>query len=139
MENQSLTISYASSGAADFMRPGAGGGSTSSNVKLDTAPSRAAALVKAGPVFVSPKGTVDAASGVFVLQYRNHETGDVKAQYPSKKVVEAYHGLSVPVSSSDESSSEKPSAVTSSTSTAAASTATASTASSNVGKSDISV
>ncbi|MCW8914809.1 MAG: hypothetical protein OQK24_03030 [Magnetovibrio sp.] len=38
----------------------------------------------------SPKGVVDPSSGVFVLQYRDGATGEVKMQYPSAKAVDAY-------------------------------------------------
>jgi len=38
----------------------------------------------------SPKGVVDPESGVYVLQYRDGDTGEVLNQYPSKKVVAAY-------------------------------------------------
>ena len=38
----------------------------------------------------SPKGVVDPQSGVYVLQYRDGETGEVEMQYPSKKAVAAY-------------------------------------------------
>lgn len=41
----------------------------------------------------SPKGVVDPQSGVYVLQYRDGDTGEVTKQYPSAKVVDAYkHG-----------------------------------------------
>lgn len=131
MENQSLTVSYATSGAAGYVRHSAPSASTSSNVKVDTAPPRELTLAQQGPVFVSPKGVVDAASGVFVLQYRNHDTGEVKAQFPSKKVVEAYHGITVPARSSDDVKAQ-PSGGGDTVSTAS----TASPVSSNVGKSD---
>lgn len=39
---------------------------------------------------VSPKGLVDPQSGVYVLQFRDGETGEVLNQYPSEKVVDAY-------------------------------------------------
>jgi len=38
----------------------------------------------------SPKGVVDPQSGVYVLQFRDGETGEVLNQYPSEKVVAAY-------------------------------------------------
>ena len=40
--------------------------------------------------YSSPRGTVDPESGMYVLQIRDGESGDVKNQYPSKQVVRAY-------------------------------------------------
>ena len=42
------------------------------------------------PEFVSPKGSIDAKSGVYVVQFRNSSTGNVDFQYPNKKVVAEY-------------------------------------------------
>ena len=42
------------------------------------------------PQFVSPKGSMDAKSGVFVTEVRDTGTGKVAFQYPPKKVVDAY-------------------------------------------------
>ena len=42
------------------------------------------------PQFVSPKGSIDAESGVFVTEIRDTGTGKVAFQYPPKKVVDAY-------------------------------------------------
>jgi hypothetical protein len=42
------------------------------------------------PEFVSPKGMIDAKSGVYVVQFRNAATGNVNFQYPNKKVVAEY-------------------------------------------------
>ena len=42
------------------------------------------------PKFVSPKGSIDAQSGVFVTEIRDTGTGKVAFQYPPKKVVDAY-------------------------------------------------
>ena len=42
------------------------------------------------PQFVSPKGNIDAESGVFVTEVRDTGTGKVAFQYPPKKVVAAY-------------------------------------------------
>ena len=42
------------------------------------------------PQFVSPKGSIDAESGVFVTEVRDTGTGKVSFQYPPKKVVAAY-------------------------------------------------
>ena len=42
------------------------------------------------PEFVSPKGVIDAKSGVYVVQFRNASTGNVNFQYPNKKVVAEY-------------------------------------------------
>lgn len=42
------------------------------------------------PQFVSPKGSIDPKSGVFVTEIRDTGTGKVSFQYPSKKAVAAY-------------------------------------------------
>ena len=42
------------------------------------------------PQFVSPKGSIDPQSGVFVTEVRDTGTGQVTFQYPSKKAVAAY-------------------------------------------------
>ena len=42
------------------------------------------------PQFVSPKGSIDAESGVFVTEVRDTGTGKVAFQYPPQKVVAAY-------------------------------------------------
>ena len=42
------------------------------------------------PEFVSPKGTIDAKSGVYVVQIRNASTEMLNFQYPNKKVVAEY-------------------------------------------------
>ncbi len=42
------------------------------------------------PQFVSPKGSIDPKSGVFVTEVRDTGTGKVTFQYPSKKAVAAY-------------------------------------------------
>lgn len=42
------------------------------------------------PQFVSPKGSIDPKSGVFVTEVRDTGTGKVAFQYPSKKAVAAY-------------------------------------------------
>ena len=42
------------------------------------------------PEFVSPKGTIDAKSGVYVVQIRNASTEMLNFQYPNKEVVAEY-------------------------------------------------
>ena len=42
------------------------------------------------PQYVSPRGSIDAQSGVFVTEVRDTGTGKVAFQYPPKKVVDAY-------------------------------------------------
>ena len=42
------------------------------------------------PQFVSPKGNIDAESGVFVTEVRDTGTGKVAFQYPPERVVAAY-------------------------------------------------
>jgi hypothetical protein len=72
------------------------------------------------PEFVSPKGMIDAESGVYVVQFRNASTGNVSFQYPNKKVVAEYtrsdNLVSVPEVKSQGSSSSN--AVSSSVDTA---------------------
>ncbi|MBF0130824.1 MAG: hypothetical protein HQL33_12620 [Alphaproteobacteria bacterium] len=48
----------------------------------------------AAPKFMSPVIRVDASAGLAVLVVRDGDSGDVRAQYPAKKVVEEYrtHG-----------------------------------------------
>ena len=50
---------------------------------------------KVAPQFVSPKGSIDPKSGVYVTEVRDTGTGKVTFQYPSKKVVAALDSLSV--------------------------------------------
>jgi hypothetical protein len=61
------------------------------------------------PEFVSPKGVIDAESGVYVVQFRNSSTGNVNFQYPNKKVVAEYTRsdklVSAPETKSHETSS----------------------------------
>ena len=42
------------------------------------------------PQFVSPKGSIDPKSGVFVTEVRDTGTGKVAFQYPPERVVAAY-------------------------------------------------
>jgi hypothetical protein len=59
------------------------------------------------PEFVSPKGVIDAKSGVYVVQFRNASTGNVNFQYPNKKVVAEYKrtdNLIPPASTSSQGS-----------------------------------
>jgi hypothetical protein len=112
MESQSVTVDgFARSGTFGPVAHSTGSGASSANAL--TAASVGVQVVPStsrggeGPVFVSPKGIVDPESGVFVLQYRNQDTGEVKVQYPSKKVVEAYSRTSVAGPSSEERSSSK--------------------------------
>ena len=48
------------------------------------------------PQFISPKGSVDPKSGVFVTEVRDTGTGKVAFQYPSKQAVAAYARSSHP-------------------------------------------
>jgi hypothetical protein len=56
------------------------------------------------PEFVSPKGMIDAESGVYVVQFRNASTGNVNFQYPNKKVVAEYTRSDNLISASDTKS-----------------------------------
>lgn len=111
MENQSVTADFARLGTVGHSARSAGGGAgsakASANVNVSAQAPSSSSRGGEGPVFVSPKGIVDPESGVFVLQYRNHDTGEVKVQYPSKKVVEAYNSTPVAGPSSEERSSSE--------------------------------
>ena len=62
--------------------------SRSSNpASTDNAPKSTKDVV---PQFISPKGSVDPKSGVFVTEVRDTGTGKVAFQYPSKQAVAAY-------------------------------------------------
>jgi len=65
-------------------------GAKSSHSVTESVSSRTNSLVNVGEFVQSPKGVVDPKSGVYVLQYRDGNTGEVTQQYPSVKVVEAY-------------------------------------------------
>lgn len=66
-------------------------GSAGSNATAPAVAPSTASVVRGDPVFLSPKGVVDPQSGMYMLQYRDSSTGDVKVQYPSPKVVKAYN------------------------------------------------
>jgi hypothetical protein len=53
-------------------------------------PVKAVESISVRPEFVSPKGTIDAKSGVYVVQIRNASTEMLNFQYPNKKVVAEY-------------------------------------------------
>ena len=55
-----------------------------------TADSPSKVSSNASPQFVSPKGSIDPQSGVYVTEVRDTGTGKVNFQYPSKKAVAAY-------------------------------------------------
>ncbi len=48
------------------------------------------AVLKIPQVLVNPAIRFDIASGLVVVQFRNTETGEVKTQYPSERVVSEY-------------------------------------------------
>ncbi len=80
------------------------------------------------PEFVSPKGVIDAESGVYVVQFRNASTGNVNFQYPNKKVVAEYTRSDnlIPASESKNQGSS-PSAVVSSVDTTSVGSTTSTT------------
>ena len=51
---------------------------------------KSASTKDVSPQFVSPKGSIDPKSGIFVTEVRDTGTGKVAFQYPSKKAVAAY-------------------------------------------------
>lgn len=52
--------------------------------------SAAKSAKEVAPQFISPKGSMDPKSGVFVTEVRDTGTGKVAFQYPSKQAVAAY-------------------------------------------------
>ncbi len=58
--------------------------------KPATTDSPSKSVTSVSPQFVSPKGSVDPQSGVYVTEVRDTGTGKVTFQYPAKKVVDAY-------------------------------------------------
>ncbi len=60
---------------------------TSQSASTDRVPQ---SVKDVSPQFVSPKGSIDPKSGVFVTEVRDTGTGKVTFQYPSKKAVAAY-------------------------------------------------
>lgn len=69
-----------------------------SNLAARSAVPKATAVVSNSPaqaapsgVFVSsPKGSIDAASGIYVIKFRDSRSGEVTMQYPAEKVVHEY-------------------------------------------------
>jgi hypothetical protein len=66
-------------------------------------PQKPSAADASAPQFVSPKGKIDAASGVLVVEIRNTSTGEVAFQYPSKRAASVY-------AAADKASEGKPAA-----------------------------
>lgn len=64
-------------------------------------PQKQSATDASAPQFVSPKGKLDAASGVLVVEIRNTSTGEVAFQYPAKKAASVY-------TDADKASESKP-------------------------------
>ena len=95
MENQSVALNSARVGASVSATPSVNEGAASARAKVNTSDVPSASSGNLAPAYVSPKGVVDPESGVFVLQYRDGETGDVEVQYPSQKAVSAYQGAAV--------------------------------------------
>jgi hypothetical protein len=46
-------------------------------------------VIKAGQ-YISSKGVIDSAAGIYVVQFRDSETGAVKMQYPAKQAANVY-------------------------------------------------
>jgi len=95
MENQNVTSNLAHVSMASRSAFSGGGASVSAKISNVSAAPTAPKYVGGAAVFVTPKGTVDPQSLVYVLQLRNSETGEVKDQYPSKKVVSEYKSTPV--------------------------------------------
>ena len=111
MDNQAISSGFAQSGGVSYSRASATGAAAPA-AQNSVAPEASVSVQGLGGAYVTPKGTVDAKSGVYVLQLRNSDTGEVKNQYPSKKVVEAYK--SAPVVEQSQSSAVASSDVASS-------------------------
>ena len=107
MDNQTVTSSLARSDASNYVSRSVGGGVRSTSAQVVSPATAKNIIAQGGPVYISPKGTIDAESGFYILEYRNQDTGEVKVQFPSRKVVTAYRGVdSAPI---QEASSEAPS------------------------------
>lgn len=92
MDNQTVTSSLPRSNASSYASHSVGGGVRSASAQVVSASTTKNIIAQGGPVYISPKGIVDAESGFYILEYRNQDTGEVKVQYPSRKVVTAYRG-----------------------------------------------
>lgn len=93
MDNQTVTSSIARSDASSYVSHSTGESVRSASAQVVSSPTAKNIIAQGGPVYISPKGIVDAESGFYILEYRNQDTGEVKVQYPSKKVVSAYRGV----------------------------------------------
>ena len=100
MENQNVAL-HPVQGSAALSKPSSGGVDDGhSHVRASATSSAPESGTHVAPAYVSPKGAVDPESGIFVLQYRDTDTGEVRVQYPAQKVVSAYQDASVaPVTS----------------------------------------
>lgn len=107
MDNQTVTSSVAQSNASSYASHSVGGVARTTSAQVVSPSTAKNIIAQGGPVYISPKGIVDAESGFYILEYRNQDTGEVKVQYPSRKVVTAYRGVDpAPI---QEASSEAPS------------------------------
>ena len=64
-------------------------------------------VIKAGEVS-SMKGTIDTQAAMYVVQFRDAETGDVRMQYPSKKAATEYKKTAETVERSSDSPAPAP-------------------------------
>lgn len=108
MDNQTVTSSLPRSDASAYGSHSVGGGVRSTSAEVVSPSTAKNIIAQGGPVYISPKGIVDAESGFFILEYRNQDTGEVKVQYPSKKVVSAYRGVEPAPVQADSSQEAKP-------------------------------
>jgi len=110
MDNQTVTSNLARSNASSYVSHSVGGGVRTTSAQVVSPSTTKNIIAEGGPVYISPKGTIDAESGFYILEYRNQDTGEVKLQFPSRKVVTAYRGIDpAPI---QEASSQEVSTVT---------------------------
>jgi len=102
-----LTINTTTSAAAQVHRNNA------SSVAAVSAPApQAAPVIKAGE-FSQMKGTID-NDAMYVVQFRDSESGEVRMQYPSKKAASAYQKTAEVVEAKHETAAPAPAPTTSS-------------------------
>lgn len=108
MDNQTVTSSLARLNASSYVSHSAAGGARSTSAQVVSPSTAKNIIAQGGPVYVSPKGTIDAESGFYILEYRNQDTGEVKVQFPSRKVVTAYRGIDpAPIQEASSSASSQ--------------------------------
>lgn len=96
-----LTISTATPAAAAMKRS-----NTSSVAAVSAPPAQVSNVIKAGE-YSQVKGTIDSDS-MYVVQFRDGESGEVRMQYPSKKAASAYQKTASVVESKSDAPTPAP-------------------------------